>query len=136
MYNSKIFNVFSRYDCINISAVETAVFIAPDADNLGLHWAVVDSDVCPWPETYNDDDYGDLLRQRPYLDVAQRPNASSTKKPKAEDEFTDEDESADEGSSGSSSSGSDSDETDSDSANDHSDADEDGVNIASLASEP
>ena len=95
---------------------------------------MVDSDFCPWPETYNDDDYGDLLRPRPYLDVTQRPNASSRKKPKEEDEFTDEDEYVDEESSGSSSSGSELE--DSDSANAHSDADEDGVDIAALASAP
>ena len=46
------------------------VFVAPDADNLGRHWAVVDTDYCPWHEQYADDDYGDAIRVRPYLTLA------------------------------------------------------------------
>ena len=46
------------------------VFVAPDADNLGRHWAVVDTDYCPWHEQYADDDYGDAIRVRPYTTLA------------------------------------------------------------------
>ena len=93
---------------------------------------MVDSDFCPWWEEYNDDDYGDLIRIRPYVDVALRPNAASRKIAEPS-EFTDDE--AD--SSGSDSeSGPSSDESDSDGANDHDDADEDGVDIHNLAQAP
>ena len=132
----KIYDKFAvvRYDCIAITAVEAAVFIAPDADNLGLHWAVVDSDFCPWWEECNDDDYGDLIRVRPYVDVELRPNAAS-KRTAAPPEFTDsESDGHDSGSDTGSGHGSY--ESEGDCANDHGDADEDGVDIASLAQAP
>ena len=94
---------------------------------------MVDSDFCPWWEEYNDDDYGDLIRVRPYVDVALRPNAAS-KRTAAPPEFTSPDES--DGSGSDSESGHSSDESDSDGANDHDDADEDGVDIHNLAQEP
>ena len=118
-----------RYDCIAITAVEAAVFIAPDADNLGLHWAVVDSDFCPWWEEYNDDDYGDLIRVRPYVDVELRPNAASKRTAK----YSESDGSESDGSGSDTDGGYGSYESESDGANDHDDADEDGVIIANLA---
>jgi len=114
------------------------VFIAPDADNLEQHWAVVDSDFCPWPETYQDGEFEDCIRIRPWLDVAQRPNAASRKTivdPEHPDDpsSSDSDEEDDEESSSSDSDEEDSDAEDSDDANDHADADESGVNIHALA---
>ena len=55
-----------RYDVLTIDCVESVVFVAPDADNLGRHWAAVDTDHCPWHELYADDDFGDATRVRPY----------------------------------------------------------------------
>ena len=55
-----------RYDVLTVDCVESVVFIAPDADNLGRHWAVVDTDHCPWHELYADDDFGDAIRVQPY----------------------------------------------------------------------
>ena len=89
---------------------------------------------CPWWEEYNDDDYGDLIRVRPYVDVELRPNAAS-RKTAAPPEFTD-DESDGHDSCSDTGSGYGSYESDSDGANDHDDADEDGVGIASLAQAP
>ena len=59
-----------RHGVLTIDCVESVVFVAPDADNLGRHWAVVDTDYCPWHEQYADDDYGDAIRVRPYLTLA------------------------------------------------------------------
>ena len=65
-----LFTISHRYDVLTIDCVESVVFVAPDADNLGKYWAVVDTDYCPWHEQYADDDYGDAIRVRPHLTLA------------------------------------------------------------------
>ena len=42
--------VHFRYDVVTIDCVEAAVLVAPDADNPGFFWAVIDDDFCPWHE--------------------------------------------------------------------------------------
>ena len=51
---------------ILVDCIEAAIYIAPDADNPGCFWGVVDDDFCPWHEVYADDDYGDSVRARPW----------------------------------------------------------------------
>merc|ERR1711865_662428 len=72
-----------KFDVIPITCVERTVMAGRDADNTGRYWAVVDSDFCPWPEVYYDDDYGDAIRVPPFnaiTGVAGRPQGSKRKK--------------------------------------------------------
>ena len=111
--------------------MEQAVFVAPHAENPSEYWAVIDSDYCPWPEVFSDGNYTDENRVRPYIDVEQRPNASSrTAIALAQHSSDDEDESDSDCSGDSSSEGEyavDSDDEDPDN-----DADDDGFAIAQL----
>ena len=59
----------ARYDVLTIDCIEASVFIAPDANNPEYYWAVIDSDHCPWHEVYADDDFGELIRPRPWAPI-------------------------------------------------------------------